>query len=195
MADQIYDWAEIERRYLNGEFSSLKDCAKKVGASYRFVQKQSTLRKWKKKKDALKNRIQQAIEDDIVREKVSEAAAARKQLLGIADLLLSQGVKRFIDPETDKPFKQAITSPQTAITGISVGARIKTDLLGLKQGSDEDDNPPSIIQNINNQNISFEGIPDDELERIVAFGRQRLGALDVRRGGGPDKKARGKRQP
>lgn len=174
MADRIYDWDDIERRYLNGEFSSLKDCAKKTGASYRFVQKQSTLRKWKKKKDALKGRIQQAIEDDIVREKVGEAAAARKQLLGIADLLLTQGVKRFIDPETNKPFKQAITSPQTAITGISVGARIKTDLLGLKIGSEEDDKP-SIIQNIQNQNNNFEGATDAELEEFIAYCRRRLG--------------------
>ncbi len=194
MADQIYDWAEIERQYLNGEFANLKECAKKVGASYRFVQKQSTLRKWKKKKDALKNRIQQAIEDDIVKEKVHEAAEARKQLLDIADVLLTQGVKRFIDPETGIPFEHPITNPQTAITGISVGARIKTDLLGLKLDPD-DGNSPSIIQNIQNQNNNFEGIPDEELERIIAYGRQRLGALNGGSVGGPAKKASRKKKP
>jgi hypothetical protein len=174
MADKIYEWDKLERMYVTDELKNLKEVAKASGASKRFVEKQSSMRKWKKKKQDFKDKVGQAIEKEIIKEQVSEAKKARTQLLGIADLLLNQGVQRFIDQETGKPMKNAIHNMQTAITGISVGSRIKTDLLGLKQ-QDEEKGETNIYQNIQNQNNNFEGATDAELEEFIAYCRRRLG--------------------
>lgn len=194
MAEPVHPWDKLEREYLNGEYKSLKEMSAKAGISYKFIQKQSVKRGWKKKKDALKDRISRAIEDDIVSEKVSEAAKAREQLLGIANLILNQCVQRFKDPKTGKLQKRAITNVQTAISGFSIAARVKTELLGLKLQSDDAGDTTNIYQNIQNQKNNFEGITDDELEGIVAYGRRRLGIADGRGVSGPVKKKGGKKQ-
>lgn len=190
MAEQVWPWARIERDYLAGKYKSLREISQKEGMSYRMVQRRSVVYKWGKKRKQTIQRAEDILMEGIAKESADEAMKARNQILKISNILINQGLQKFYDEEGNLK-KNTIPTAQTAITALSAGVRMKMDLYGLKEKEDSDNgsNIYQIFQQQNNSStINFQGVSDDELERIIRYGRQRLGIADGRRGGGSNKK-------
>lgn len=189
-----HDWDQLERDYLNGLYRSLKEMAEKTGVPYRGLQKRSGTHDWNKKRKNFNKKVNDRILKDMEKEAVSEAKKARQQLHGVANLLLNQGTQRFINPKTGKPYKQAIKNMQTAITALSSGARIKMALYDIKEGGDGSGDTNVFNFANGDQEISFRGISDAELEQVHQELARRFGLAGVptdKRGA--VKKAKGKR--
>lgn len=195
MSDKKWDWPRIERDYIAGKYRSLRDVSEREGMSVKMVQRRSVTHKWSKRRKAAEYRAEEIIAETIARENASEALKARKQILRISNVLITQGIQKFCDSD-GKIKPNVITNAQTAITALSAGVKMKMDLYGLREKDDGEgqQNVYQIFQQQNNNStISFQGVSDAELERIITYGRQRLGIPDDEGGGGGEKKAGGKK--
>lgn len=197
-ADQKrHDWLTLEARWISGEWATLKQMAKAVGISERMIQKNSGLRKWAEKRQAVESEASEMARARAVKGLASRLIEANERALKTAGMVLKLGLQRFVD-KRGRVRKDAIDSDATALHAIKSAIQIEQAVL---RRMPMDEGAPGEGPIIPADPSGMEDLSDAELTRIARATAQTIAQIDAipapararkssRRGA--KKKARGK---
>jgi hypothetical protein len=180
MARRIHNWDELERRWILGEWKTLEEMSKSTKISILMIQKNSSLRKWRDKR--------QQVEDEGNTEALrrlglslgKKIAAANSRALNASKVLMEKGLRRFVDGQ-GKLTKGPIESDAAAITAIRAAIAIEQAILKNQQldGTPESTTTNTEITLFAQQNNYSTGeMSDEQLTAVIRETDKRIRQLE-----------------
>lgn len=158
-----HNWPELKRRWLSGEFVTLKEMSKKTGLSISTLSKRAAKDGWRNKKISVEAKAETKIEEKIIAITASRYSKIIERHLKYADILLGLGFNSFKG-------KTKISNESNALSSIRLG--LETQRRAVRGFQPDDEETAETInsgnQIINQQINIYQNIdPESRMNQIA----------------------------